>query len=103
MKKPKLMKRHCPYCNKHTDHKVFMNKNRGRNATHPMSYGSTTRVRGRGLRRGYGGHGRYSKPTKPKMSGKKLSKKTDLRYTCSTCQKTHAQRWGIRAKKIEMI
>ncbi|HLD05831.1 MAG TPA: 50S ribosomal protein L44e [Candidatus Nanoarchaeia archaeon] len=103
MKKPKLLKRHCPHCNKHTEHKVYINKNRGRSASHPLSRGSTARIRLRGQRRGYGNYGKYSKPTRPKMSGKKLSKCTDFRYTCNTCKKTHAQRWGIRAKKVEMI
>ncbi|MFH1072885.1 MAG: hypothetical protein V1743_05645, partial [Nanoarchaeota archaeon] len=72
-------------------------------AAHPLSYGSTKRVRMRGLRRGYGNLGRYSRPTKPKMTGKKLSKKTDFRYTCSVCKKSHAQKDGFRARKIELI
>ena len=47
--------------------------------------------------------GRYSKPaiTKFKMTGKKSSKKTDLRYECSECKKQHTQSKGFRAKKIE--
>lgn len=47
--------------------------------------------------------GKYSKPPKPKMVGKKLSKKTDFRYTCKACGKTHAQSKGIRAKKVELV
>ncbi|MFH1072690.1 MAG: hypothetical protein V1743_04645, partial [Nanoarchaeota archaeon] len=68
-----------------------------------MSFGSNKRVRARGQRRGFGNQGRYSRPTKPKMTGKKLSKKTDFRFTCSVCKKSSAQRYGIRAKKIELI
>jgi len=37
------------------------------------------------------------------MTGKKMSKKTDLRYTCSVCGKTHMQSKGFRAKKIEFV
>jgi ribosomal protein L44E len=47
--------------------------------------------------------GRYSKPaiTKFKMTGKKSSKKTDLRYECSICKKQHMQKKGFRAKRLE--
>lgn len=103
MKLKKIVKRYCPFCKKHTEHKVSMAKKKGRNAAHPLSKGSKKRVRQRGLRRGAGGHGRYSKPPKPKMTGKKLSKKTDLRYTCKMCNKTHSQKKGFRAKKVEFI
>ncbi|MDD3175583.1 MAG: 50S ribosomal protein L44e [Candidatus Nanoarchaeia archaeon] len=103
MKVPKLMNRHCPYCNKHTEHKVSLAKRRARNASRPMSFGSTHRVKARGERRGAGNLGKYSKPTKPKMIGKKQSKKTDFRYECTVCKKQHAQSSGIRAKKVEFV
>ena len=103
MKIPKVQRRHCPYCRKHAEHKVKQNKGRGRSATHPQSRGATSRIRRRGERRGAGNLGKYSKPPKPKMSGKKVSKKLDLRYECQTCNKTHQQASGIRAKKVEMI
>ena len=103
MKVPKITKRHCPNCNKHTEHKVVQSKRRARNATRPLSFGSTTRIKQRGERRGAGNLGRYSKPTKPKMIGKKLTKKTDFRYECSECKRQHMQSGGIRAKKVEII
>lgn len=103
MKIPKVTKRHCPFCKKHTEQKVVQSKNKGRNATHPISKGATKRVRMRGERRGAGNLGRYSKPAKPKMTGKKLTKKLDLRYQCSECKKSHCQSSGIRAKKVEMV
>ncbi|MBU1198357.1 MAG: 50S ribosomal protein L44e [Nanoarchaeota archaeon] len=103
MKVKKAVKRHCPHCKKHTEHKVSLAKKKGRNAAHPLSRGSKKRVRQRGQRRGAGNLGKYSKPTKPKMSGKKLSKKTDFRYTCKQCSKTFVQAKGIRAKKIELV
>jgi ribosomal protein L44E len=68
-----------------------------------MSLGSTHRLQERGLRRGAGNLGRFSKPTKPKMTGKKTTKKTDFRYECSICKKQHVQPGGIRAKKVEII
>ena len=47
--------------------------------------------------------GRYSKPaiSKFKMTGKKSTKKTDLRYECKTCKKIHLQKSGFRTKKLE--
>ncbi|MBN2458670.1 50S ribosomal protein L44e [Candidatus Woesearchaeota archaeon] len=103
MKIKKTVKRYCPFCRKHTEHKVSIAKKKGRNAARPMSRGSTSRVQARGLRRGAGNLGRYSKPPKPKRGGKKLSKKTDFRFTCKECNKTHSQRKGYRAKKVELV
>jgi ribosomal protein L44E len=37
------------------------------------------------------------------MTGKKASKKTDLRYECKICKKTHMQRKGFRTKKLEFV
>ena len=103
MKIPKIQMRHCPSCNKHCEHKVTQNKGRGRNSARPLGRHASSRIERRGLRRGVGNLGRYSKPPKPKMSGKKLSKKLDLRYECQVCKKKHCQSSGIRAKKVEMI
>ncbi|MBD3310546.1 50S ribosomal protein L44e [Candidatus Woesearchaeota archaeon] len=100
MKIPKIMKRHCPYCKKHTEHKVAQTKKKN---TSSLSYGSKTRAKRRGAARGKGSLGRYSKPaiSKFKLTGSKQSKKTDLRYTCKECRKTHMQKQGIRARKVE--
>ncbi len=100
MKLPKTKKRYCPYCKKHTEHKVAQTK-KGKASS--LTYGSKVRARRRGQARGKGNRGRYSKPaiSKFKMTGKKMSKKTDLRYTCSECKKTHIQNKGFRAKKVE--
>lgn len=105
MKKPKTMNRHCPYCRKHTEHTVTLAKKKGKNATHPMSAGSYFRLRARGSWRGHGNHGSYSRPPigSRKMSGKKLSKRTDFRYACKECKKMHVQSKGIYSKKVEII
>lgn len=100
MKLPKQKKMYCKFCKKHTLQKVAQVKKRGRSSAHPLSRGSTPRIRARGLRRGFGNYGRYSKPTKPKMTGKKTSTKTNLAYTCEECKKTWIQSKGIRAKKV---
>lgn len=69
-----------------------------------MTYGSKLRAKRRGKARGKGNLGRYSKPaiSKFKMTGKKASKKVDLRYTCKECKKTHVQNKGFRTKRLEM-
>lgn len=102
MKIPKLMKRLCPYCKKHTEHKVTQNKKRNASS---LSYGSKYRAKSRGSARGMGGMGRYSKPaiSKWKRTGSKVSKKTDFRYACTECKKVHMQAKGIRSKKVELV
>ena len=102
MKKPKNVRRHCPYCKTHTEHKITSAK---RKTGSSLARGSKYRARKRGKARGAGNLGRYSKPavTNFKMTGKKSTKKTDLRYTCSKCKKAHSQSKGIRVKKLEFI
>ena len=99
---PKKQRRYCPYCKKHTEHKVTQNKKKQASS---LTYGSKVRARRRGKARGTGSLGRYSKPavTKFKMTGAKQSKKTDLRYECKECKKTHMQKSGIRAKRVEFV
>ncbi|MEK6969355.1 MAG: 50S ribosomal protein L44e [Nanoarchaeota archaeon] len=102
MKIPKAKMRFCKTCKKHTSHKVSQNKKK---APSSLSRGSKYRAKKRGLARGTGGHGKYSKPavTKFKRTGAKNTKKTDLRYTCTVCKKSSCQAFGMRAKKVELI
>ncbi|MFC1741172.1 50S ribosomal protein L44e [Nanoarchaeota archaeon] len=102
MKIPKLMKRLCPFCKKHTEHKVSQAKKKTPFSVRPLSKSGKKR---RGFGKGHGNLGtRGSKPPigSFKMTGKKSSKKTDLRYQCKECKKTHAQKKGVRAKKVEL-
>jgi len=80
-------------------------KKRTRSTAHPMSRGSNSRMRARGLRRGYGNYNKYSKPaiSKFKRTGAKISKKVDLRFKCSVCNKTLVQSEGFRTKKLELV
>ena len=102
MKMPKIIKRYCKFCKKHTEQKVEQTK---RGAPSSMSYGSKVRARRRGEARGMGNMGRYSKKaiTKFKMTGKKQTKKTDLKFQCSVCKKYHLQRKGFRTKRLELV
>ncbi len=106
MKVPKLRKRHCPHCNKHTEQKVSQSKGKGRSKARPLSRMGTARVRMRGQKRGAGNLGKYgSKPPIKnwKLTGKKQSKKTDFRFECTVCKKKTIQKEGLRAKKVELI
>ena len=102
MKIPKAMKRLCKTCKTHTEHKVAQNKKRKASS---LSLGSKYRAKKRGVARGVGSLGRYSKPavTKFKRTGAKNTKKTDLRYACSVCKKSSAQKVGIRSKRVEFV
>jgi|TARA_B100001971_G_C18069768_1_gene472453 large subunit ribosomal protein L44e len=100
MKIPKAKKRYCPYCKKHTEHKVALAKKK---KPRSMTYGSKVRAKRRGVARGAGNMGRYSKPaiSKFKMTGKKTSKKVDLRFECKDCKKQHVQNKGFRSRRAE--
>ena len=100
---PKTTNRYCPFCKKHTEHKISLAKKKTPSTAHPMSYGSKKRMRKRGQCVGTGNCGKLSKVALSgwKRYGKKTSKKTDFRYTCNVCKKTHTQKKGFRAKKIE--
>lgn len=102
MKIPKVIRRYCKYCKKHTDQKVSQTKRRQASS---LSRGSKYRARLRGAARGIGNLGRYSKPavTKFKRTGAKATKKTDLRYACTVCNKMTSQPYGIRAKRVEFV
>ncbi|MEM4260432.1 MAG: 50S ribosomal protein L44e [Candidatus Woesearchaeota archaeon] len=107
MKIPKTVKRHCPYCNKHTEHRIIESKKRTPGSAHPLSRGSRTRqkLRHRGIDIGMGNKGRFSRPPVKnwKSTGKKLTKKTDLRYECKECKKQHMQKKGKRTKKLQIV
>lgn len=102
MKKPKKIKRYCSKCKKHTEHAISLAKRKDRGT---LKKGSIARRRLRGLDRGFGNKGRTSKGalTKWKRYNKKTSKKQDLRYKCSACNKMSVQNKGTRAKRLEFI
>ncbi len=101
MKLPKTKNRYCPYCRKHTEHKVIISKNKTPGSARPMGRYSKSRT---GFGKGHGNLGRYgSKPpvSKWKLTGAKSSKKMDLRYECKVCKRASVQKHGTRAKKVE--
>lgn len=93
MKIPKVQRRFCPRCRKHTEHEV-----------HRISSGKKRREMAVGQRRfnrklkGYG-----SFPKSNPKDRAKPTKKVDLRYECKTCKKQSTIGLGYRAKKFEMV
>ena len=53
MKIPKTRNMYCRKCKKHTEHKVSEAKRKTMGSTHTQSYGSETRARKRGKKRGF--------------------------------------------------
>ena len=103
MKFPKELKRYCKTCKTHTEQKVKNEKNRGKNKTHSLTKFSKTRMKLKGLDVGFGNQGRLSRGALKswKRFNKKHSKKTDLRFSCTTCNKTNVSASsGFRTKKI---
>ena len=99
MKIPKSKKRYCKFCKKATEHKVSQVKSGSKRGT--LKWGSIQRALKRSVP-GTGNKNRWgSKPAKPKRTGAKTSKKTNIKYTCSVCKKSTLQKKGIRTKKVE--
>lgn len=100
MKIPKKIKKHCKHCRKNTDHKVSQVKTGTKRGS--LKRGSIQRAQKRGRGVGAGNKGRWgSKPTKPKRTGAKSSKKLTLKLTCLVCNKSLIKT-GSRAKKVEL-
>src|SRR3989338_9875447 len=99
MKLPKTIRRYNPKLRKHTLHRIILVKKRTASS---LTYGSKIRARRRGRARGHGNRGRYSKAavTKWKMTGKKQTKKADIRFECMESKKQHVKNNTFRAKKV---
>lgn len=102
MKFPKTTKRHCPFCNKHTEHKISIVSSGAKRGA--MRRGSIQRGRKRGRGRGFGNLGKWgSKPAVSKYKRKtKSTKKTNLLYTCQVCKKSHGQKRGTRTGRVQI-
>ena len=88
---PKIQRKFCPKCRKHTEHTVEESKRRSRRE---LSKGQ------RRFRRKLMGYGSFPKE-KPK-GREKPTRKLDLRYKCNTCGKKHIIGKGFRVKKAEI-
>ena len=95
MKFPKTIRTNCKKCKTHQEHTVKVVKQRARGSAHPMSKANRSKDR---WKRGYGGHGKYSKPA----VSKKPTQKMDIRLLCKQCKKMHVKK-GFRIKKFELV
>jgi len=101
MNLPKKTTRYCPFCKKRTEQSIDLAKQKGRSATHPLSRGSTKRLKARGLRSGMGNKGKYSKPAI--KSWKRKTKTTTRKvviYKCDICKKSKQAKNSRRVSKI---
>ena len=91
MKIPKQQKRFCPFCKKHTLHKVEVAKRKPRRADAKGQ---------RAFLRKLSGYGSFPRPN-PK-GREKPTRKVDLRYVCEECKRAHTIGRGFRIKKVEL-
>ena len=99
MKIPKTVNRLCPYCRKKTPQKIKLVGTGFKRGT--LTRGSITRAKKRGQGVGIGNKGKWgSKPAVSKFKRKsKTTKKTNILYTCTVCNKSKYQKKGKRAGK----
>ena len=97
MKRPKKTNRYCPYCKKKTEQKL---KEPSKVKASAMKRGGKARIRLRGLWRGIGNQGRYSRMKNQAKDKRKTTKKTNILYTCTVCGKGKYQKKGDRTSKI---
>lgn len=103
MKLPKEVRRYCPYCRKHSLHAVDTAKQKSRSATRPLSRGSSSREKLRGLRGGFGNLGKRSKRGAKDWKRKtKVTKRITITYKCKVCGKMHNIKRAIRSGRIEI-
>ena len=97
MKRPKKTKRYCPNCKKRTEQKV-KEPSKGKAST--LKRGGKLRIRLRGLWRGIGNKGRYSRMKNQQKNKRKTTKKTNIMYVCEECGKAKYQKNGKRTSKL---
>jgi len=97
MKIPKKTNRYCPYCKKRTEQKV---KQQSSGKASTLKKGSKQRARLRGLNRGIGNKGRFSRMKNQAKGLRKTTKKTAIVYTCTVCGKGKDQKKGKRTSKL---
>ena len=97
MKLPKVTKRYCPSCKVRTSQKI-KEQSTGRAST--LKRGAKQRARLRGLNRGSGNQGRFSRMKNQAKMKRKTTKKTALVYTCTVCGKGKDQKKGKRTGKL---
>ncbi len=88
---PKIQRRYCPFCQKHTEHTIAEAKRK------PRRKASKSQRRFLRKLKGYG-----SFPKENPKGREKPTRKMDLRYKCKECKKSHTLGRGFRIKKFEV-
>jgi len=102
MKLPKETRRYCPYCKEHTTQVLATAKQKSRSVSHPLSRGSASRVKKRGLE-GIGNWGKRSKKGAKDWKRKtKITKRISILYKCKKCGKIKGIKKAIRSSRIEI-
>jgi|YelNatPaOPRAMG01_1025707.scaffolds.fasta_scaffold19561_5 large subunit ribosomal protein L44e len=91
MKFPKTIRTYCPYCKKHTEHKVELAKKKPRRT---LAIGQRRFLR---KMKGYG-----SFPKENPKNREKSTRRVNIKLTCLECKKSHFIE-GWRAKKFELV
>ena len=91
MKFPKTVRTYCPYCKKHTEHKVELAKKKPRRT---LAIGQRRFLR---KMKGYG-----SFPKENPKNREKSTRRVNIKLTCLECKKSHFIE-GWRAKKFELV
>ena len=97
MKIPKKINRYCPHCKKKTEQKV---KEQSTGKASTLKRGAKQRAKLRGLNRGIGNLGRFSRMKNQAKTKRKTTKKTAIVYVCSVCGKGKDQKKGKRTSKL---
>ena len=92
MKIPKVQRRFCNFCKKHTEHIL---EEASRKPRRTLAQGQRRFLR---KMKGYG-----SFPKENPKGREKPTRKLDLRYKCTVCGKKHSLGEGFRIKKIEWV
>ena len=101
MKLPQETKRYCPTCKKHTTQKIDVAKQKSRGASHPLSRGSRSREKARGLLSGIGNLGKRSKKGIRDWKRKtKVTRRLVVTYKCKECGKMKGIKKAIRTSRI---
>lgn len=91
MKYPKEVRIYCPYCKKHTIHKVEVVRKKQRRSLAAGQRRFLSKLKG------------YGSFPRPKPDHEKSVKKVDLRFKCTECGKKHMHGKGWRAKKFQLV
>lgn len=94
MKIPKKTRRYCPYCKKHTEHKVIRVKSKPRPKTKKKALK-------KGVRRHWKKTSGYKGSASPKVNPVKTTKKVNLMFECKECNKKHYKQNPVRSKKVK--